>query len=39
MFAAAAVDDLAALTAIFYEGFYACDLGRRFDGLALMELI
>ena len=39
MYAAAAVDDLEALEAILDDGFYAYDLGKRFDGLALMELI
>jgi hypothetical protein len=39
MYAAAAVDDLEALKAILDNGFYAYDLGKRFDGLALMELI
>ena len=39
MYAAAAVDDLEALKAILDDGFYAYDLGKRFDGLALMELI
>lgn len=39
MYAAATGDDLEALAAIFDQGFYAYDLGKRFDGLALGELI
>jgi len=39
MYAAASVDDLAALRRIFANGFYAFDLGMRFDGMALAELI
>ena len=39
MYAAATADDLGAFKAIVDEGFYAYDLGKRFDGMALMELI
>jgi hypothetical protein len=39
MYEAAAADDFDALRVIFDEGFYAFDLGRRFDGMALPELI
>lgn len=39
MYRAAAADDFEALRAIFDEAFYAFDLGQRFDGMALPELI
>jgi hypothetical protein len=39
MYAAATVDDFARLEEIFDDGFYAFDLGKRFDGMALAELI
>jgi hypothetical protein len=39
MYAAATVDDLEALKAIFDDGFYAYDLGERYDGLALAEVL
>ena len=39
MYAAATADDLEALRAIFDDGFYAYDLGKRYDGLALAELL
>lgn len=39
MYAAAAIDDLAALTGIFTTDFYAFDAGKRFEGMALPELI
>jgi ketosteroid isomerase-like protein len=39
MYAAAAVDDDAALARIFTADFYAFDLGKRFQGMALAELI
>jgi hypothetical protein len=39
MYAAATVDDLVALQAIFDDGFYAYDLGQRYEGLALPELL
>ena len=39
MYAAARVDDFEALKAIFDDGFYAYDLGKRFDGMELPQLI
>jgi|SRR5579859_1528814 len=39
MFAALAVDDLESLARIFTADFYAFDGGKRFDGMALPELI
>jgi ketosteroid isomerase-like protein len=39
MYAAATADDFARLKEIFTEDFYAFDLGKRFDGMALAELI
>ena len=39
MYAAATADDLEAFRAVVDDGFYAYDLGKRFDGTALMELI
>ena len=39
MFAAAAVDDFARLAEILDDGFYAFDVGTRFDGMALPDLI
>ncbi len=39
MFAAAAIDDVNRLKEIFLPDFYAFDLGKRFDGLELAELI
>ncbi len=39
MYRAAVADDFDAFRTIFDEGFYAFDLGRRFDGMALPELI
>ena len=39
MYAAASTDDLATLKEIFTEDFYAFDLGKRFDGMALADLI
>lgn len=39
MYAAAAADDVERLKEIFTDDFYAFDLGKRFDGMALAELI
>jgi ketosteroid isomerase-like protein len=39
MYAAAAIDDEARLKEIFADDFYAFDLGKRFDGMALAQLI
>ncbi|MGD0189987.1 MAG: nuclear transport factor 2 family protein [Rhizomicrobium sp.] len=39
MYAAAAVDDMDRLRDIFDDGFYAYDMGKRFDGMAMAELI
>jgi ketosteroid isomerase-like protein len=39
MYAAASVDDMAGLARIFTADFYAFDVGKRFDGMALAELI
>lgn len=39
MYAAAAIDDSAALAGIFTADFYAFDGGKRFEGMALPELI
>jgi len=39
MYAAVAVLDRARLAGIFAPGFYAFDLGKRFDGMALVDLI
>ena len=39
MYAAVATQDRAHLATIFTPGFYAFDLGKRFDGMALVDLI
>jgi len=39
MYAALSLDDEARLTAVFAPGFYAFDLGKRFDAMELAALI
>ena len=39
MYAAATIDDFEALKRIFDDGFYAYDLGKRFDRMELPQLI
>jgi ketosteroid isomerase-like protein len=39
MFAAATVDDFERLAEMFDDGFYAFDMERRLDGMALLALI